>query len=66
MIEVLLLRKGVVYESAEAESPEGARLAARTIWDETVDHINCYGGQRDLELYFMVDGVLSFSMAARP
>ena len=57
MIEVLLLNQGKVMDSAEAEDPAGAVLAARTLWDELRDHLSGLS-HAHMEAWFLVDGKL--------
>jgi hypothetical protein len=66
MIEVILLNKNVKQATAEADTPEQAQLAARTLWDDFIEYANCYGARHGLTLYFMVDGQLSIETDRRP
>lgn len=53
MIEVILTGLTGVLARAEAEDPEAALVAGRTLWEDHQDH---YAGR--LSLAFIVDGSL--------
>lgn len=64
MIEVLVIHPGG-RDSAEAEDPEGALLAARTLWDESItDTATAATGKRTI--MFLVGGKLVRLLEARP
>ena len=63
MIEVEINIDGLVAASAEAEDPEAALLAARTLYDETVLGARFYFAPR---VDFRVDGSLVRSLVGRP
>ena len=56
MIEIILLKKGDVIARAEAETPEDALFAARTLWDEEMNGLQL--DTRNMAIYFMVDAQL--------
>jgi hypothetical protein len=65
MIEVIIKHSGEMVASAEAETPEAALLAARTMWDEHMDYAGTYGIRHAMATYFFVDGKLSVMIEKR-
>lgn len=53
MIEVVSYVNGRSYDRAEADSPESALIAARTLWDEMP---RLQGIHKDAVVRFFVDG----------
>lgn len=63
MIEVIVISRSSVVARAEADSPEAALLAGRTLHDEAVPHVM---GARALTVGFYVEGKLVRSVEGRP
>lgn len=55
MIEVLVIRAGLT-DRAEADTPENALCAARTLFDEAWQRCAVQGATRSITTVFVVDG----------
>jgi hypothetical protein len=64
MIEVLILQGAEVLSRAEAETPEFAVDAARTLWDDNVTGLQ--GQQKKMSVCFLVNDQLVKSIERRP
>jgi hypothetical protein len=65
--DIFLHTKRERVAAAEADSPEAAMLAARTLWDDHIEAHPYQGVHRSLTVYVMLDGVLAgMSEGQRP
>ena len=56
MIEILFYRSDRLMAQAEADDPEAALLAARTLWDDDRAAWAVQGAEKARRVVFMVDG----------